>query len=584
MPKFIKRSAYENNAREGFSALDEVVGNEDFDITVARELLEGLDCPTSLGIEMCLRYGDLKAAITHEVNPSDYQNWRDYFDAKQAVSLLSKYPFKRVQGINPEEAARQGFLFCEDSCKKTNNAFRSWLGGRIQFPPDVEAAFFAARFKIQNLLAEFDPQEWLLACRFGPGAVFGTPGESDYQKLQHAPSITPEFVKLGSALLNECTAWTEALTYGRNPVPMVIVPGGKYSQVPKNAKTNRNIETQPLLNSYAQLGIGMMLRRRLLKARIDLNDQTRNQELARLASINGRNATMDLSNASDTIAREVVKYLLPHDWYYAMESCRTHQIRFDKDWLPLERFCSMGNGFAFELESLIFWALSTCAIENKGRRVRVSVYGDDIIVPSDYFDTVARILWFSGFSVNTRKSFKSGAFRESCGADWFLGQPVRPFFITKGSTNVASLVSLANGLRRSAHRRSNHIGYDRRFASAWFRVVRRIPLKVRRRIAFGFTEHDDIILSGRCRDGSCIVFKSRKLPVTNWRAALATALYRLDRRCGTGFNPDIVTSTVEAAHLEKSDGHIFDYRRNCGKWALRKYRHVVRDDPTMQWW
>jgi len=36
-----------------------------------------------------------------------------------------------------------------------------------------------------------------------------------------------------------------------------------------------------------------------------------------------------------------------------------------------------------------------------------------------------------GFSVNASKSFSEGAFRESCGADWFYGQPVRPVFIRK---------------------------------------------------------------------------------------------------------------------------------------------------------
>lgn len=563
---------------------DEGVSSLSLDLSVAEQLMEGLNCPTSLGIYLCMKYGDLKSAVTHEVNPANYLNWRDYFDAKQAVSFLSKYPF-RISGLDVKAAARDTFISCEKACKETNSRFIRWSRGENFSNREVDAAIFAARYKIQRVLGKFDPHEWLSSSRFGPGAVHGSPGESDYQKLSVTPGVTPEFRKLGMAMLIASPAWIRSLTFDRMEVKVESIPGGKYSQVPKNAKTNRNIETQPLLNGFAQLGIGSMLRRRLKEAGVDLDDQTRNQELARLGSISNELSTMDLSNASDTIATELVRWLIPSDWFYAMDSCRTRRIKFEGEYIPLERFCSMGNGFAFELESLIFWALATCAIENQGRRVRVAVYGDDIIVPSTYFGNVARTLEACGFTVNQKKSYSSGNFRESCGADWFLGKSVRPFFLKEGTTNVASLISLANGLRRAAHRRNNHLGYHRGFAAAWFRCVRWIPPKIRRRIAFGFTEHDDIVLSGRIRDGSAIVFQSTRLAATCWFTALATALYRNDRRNGPDFDPDrTIDYTRFDRFLDKSNGHIFDYRRDCGKWSLRKFQHLIDADPTMMWW
>lgn len=58
-----------------------------------------------------------------------------------------------------------------------------------------------------------------------------------------------------------------------------------------------------------------------------------------------------------------------------------------------------------------------------------SVYGDDIIIDVAGYDLLAEVLQYCGFTVNPRKSYVTGPFRESCGQDFFLGDRVRPFYL-----------------------------------------------------------------------------------------------------------------------------------------------------------
>jgi hypothetical protein len=94
----------------------------------------------------------------------------------------------------------------------------------------------------------------------------------------------------------------------------------------------------------------------------------------------------------------------------------------------------MGCGFTFPLQTIIFAAISK-ACQNifgmQGSESLVAVFGDDIVCPSWAHDYVIKYLRFFGFTPNVQKTFSIGAFRESCGADWFYGQPVRPVFIKK---------------------------------------------------------------------------------------------------------------------------------------------------------
>jgi hypothetical protein len=102
----------------------------------------------------------------------------------------------------------------------------------------------------------------------------------------------------------------------------------------------------------------------------------------------------------------------------------------------------MGNGFTFPLETLIFWALAACCVrpEDVGK---VSVYGDDIIVPTYAYALLTEVLVAAGFLVNSKKSFVDGPFRESCGRDYLSGIDIRPSYI-KDALSGSTLFVLHN--------------------------------------------------------------------------------------------------------------------------------------------
>ena len=103
----------------------------------------------------------------------------------------------------------------------------------------------------------------------------------------------------------------------------------------------------------------------------------------------------------------------------------------------------MGNGYTFELETLLFYCLVEAVCGKDGR---LSVYGDDIICPSNRAAVVTRLLKFCGFSLNEDKSFSEGFFRESCGGHFYRGVDVKPFYIERYPRTLAQVINLHNDI------------------------------------------------------------------------------------------------------------------------------------------
>lgn len=460
-------------------------------LRVATDLYESLNTPVSLACETLLRYGEYEQLVKKTVDPRDYKSAIEFRDCYQAVSFLKKTPLV-IPGIDPEAAAKEKFFASEAQCLATNARFRKLMGSPSGDDPEMKAILLEAVSVIQSVLgSSVNAREWLYACRFGPGAFNHTMAKgltSLYDKLQVRPSVSHDMKGLGALLVMSQPHWARSVTDSEHdgfwPIiresDMDLVPGNKIAFVPKTAITHRAIAVEPLVNVYAQLGLGRLMRRKL-RARVglDLDDQSPNQEMARKGSIDGSLATLDLSSASDTVARELVRFLLPHEWFEVLDMTRCKVGYLDGTWLRYEKFSSMGNGFTFELETLIFLSLALACV----RRLRLStdevrVYGDDIIVPVGAYALLVETLEFCGFSVNYTKSFDSGLFRESCGKDWYDGLDVRPYFNKSTDNEIQHLFRLANGLRMLAHRRNNLIGCDRRLFKPWHTVVRAIPRSV----------------------------------------------------------------------------------------------------------
>jgi hypothetical protein len=203
------------------------------------------------------------------------------------------------------------------------------------------------------------------------------------------------------------------------------------------------------MNIRLQLRVGAYIRKRLKKFGCDLDDQSVNQRRALVGSRFGHLSTIDLSAASDTVAYELVVELLPPDWVCLLDDLRSKYTRWpDGSVRKNEKFSSMGNGFTFELESLIFLAVASAMTGD------VTVYGDDIVVPSQAFPAVRQALELCGFTVNSAKSYYTSLFRESCGENRFGGVCVTPVYLRRLPRRLEDVVLLHNQVRRWAT--SNH--------------------------------------------------------------------------------------------------------------------------------
>ena len=206
-----------------------------------------------------------------------------------------------------------------------------------------------------------------------------------------------------------------------------VVPGNIFFTVPKNAETDRGACKEPDWNMFFQKGIGDYIRARLKRVGCDLDDQTLNQRLARAGSIDGSLATIDLSAASDSNSISLVERIVPFELYRVMDDLRSPVTMLPSgEYYTPNMFSSMGNGFTFELESLLFLSLTRAVTSLFRIPGRISVYGDDIIAPTKCIPVLLDLLGYCGHRPNTDKTFHTGFFRESCGKHYFHGNDVTP--------------------------------------------------------------------------------------------------------------------------------------------------------------
>jgi hypothetical protein len=229
-----------------------------------------------------------------------------------------------------------------------------------------------------------------------------------------------------------------------------IVPGNVLFTVPKKTDIDRVACKEPDINMFVQKGVGNFFRNSLRRHNINLNDQSINRSLARRGSKDGSLATLDLSSASDSVTRSLVAEMLPVCWYTLLDSLRSPVTLIDGEEHVNEMFSSMGNGFTFELESLLFFVLTKATCYFGRHRGIVSIYGDDIICPSSVVTDLRWVLMYFGFSVNTEKSHSEGTFRESCGGHYDRGIDITPFYLKGPIMRLTDIIDLGNKVRKWA--------------------------------------------------------------------------------------------------------------------------------------
>lgn len=421
-------------------------------------LFRELDTPYSQAALAALRSGVFPSFPDTNSTPDTFR--RDYLAynlcRKVRDPVLGILPKKEEQMV---EEAVSGFLETERVCASVNNGGHP---GWVTFKGNTlapEAVMLTASRKICALLGDFSLDEFASRVDFSNGASTRLPRRSAAVPYKFAgiPHVTRNCALLAINLIWFHEPWREfcKFRFGRESDPCTwveVVRGSEYFTVPKTATTLRGACKEPELNMFCQKAIGSMIRSRLRRVGIDLNDQGRNRSLALEGSLTGLLATIDLKNASDSVALRCLD-LLPEDWRRYINMTRSEEVLLPNGkWHRLAKVSSMGNGFTFELESLIFWAITSSCVDLLGcLDRRVGVYGDDIIVTSEAATSVIGSLSYLGFVTNSEKTFYEGYFRESCGGHFHSGRDVTPFFMRRGLLDLEDRYHFLNSLNRWLH-------------------------------------------------------------------------------------------------------------------------------------
>lgn len=317
----------------------------------------------------------------------------------------------------------------------------------FQILPHLDYSVFVDRCRdiISDIIGDVPPIECLLGT-FSGGASTSrcrTKSHPAFKYLGKAHATSRALDLFSDFVAEMVPGW---LLAGIDLKPEVV-PGNVLFTVPKKTDIDRAACKEPDLNMFMQKGLGDFIRKRLRRVGINLNDQKINRSLAHSGSVTDKLATIDLSSASDSVTYELVALLLPECWFTLLDTVRCPVTIIDGEEHSNHMFSSMGNGFTFELETLLFYALSKATAYFRGSRGVVSIYGDDIIYPTDSVGYLTYVLNYFGFQVNPDKSHVSGPFRESCGGHYYRGLDITPFYIKKPVVTMLDLIHVANRLR-----------------------------------------------------------------------------------------------------------------------------------------
>lgn len=521
------------------------------------------------------------------------------------ASLLKK--FKDVKGEDADAAALDKFLIANIGCRnwdlRLENSGDEVMAG--QFSYELYRFFTHQGYSIVtglNQLGELG--------RNGPGASIGARGKDFYTKLFSSPlACTSEglwtayqFYVANTPLWSRAEA-QRASEYGNAR----IVAGNRLSFVDKNADISRVICTEPGLNMFLQLGLGAVFERRLRRFYgIDIRTQQNvNRELARLGSSENSLCTIDLSSASDTVSHRMLRKFLPEDIVQWLEFLRSPTCTLpDGRVEPLHMISSMGNGFTFPLETIVFacavaavytlegiplkqttcsWDLTPRQMAHRLRLRRryghelpdelsqlkwehgnFGVFGDDIIVEKRAARKLVRLLNILGFQVNESKSFLEGPFRESCGADYFDGQPVRGVYIKSLKSQSSRYVAI-NRLNEWSALTGFHLKRTVRYL---VKGVRKIYVPLHENDDAGIKAPSNLVNALGCEvSGQYSGTKGPIYGTVKYRAWTAdqTAL-RIDEKAGRIRGPGKRRSyNDDALFLAYLRGDIVD-----GRWVVRK--------------
>ena len=437
------------------------------------------------------RYAKIGPAVLRALGMGAAATDSEYFDAMRNLAFksddphefafwylrsecTSKYVGVMAGGLSNDgrkAAAIESFMNGELSCAVSNSALVDPFT-RVSLNQTV---WRRARALCHEILGRWNYEEFISLCGFGPGASTGLrrKDSSQQKKWEKAAHITasalPYLLAFHKWAAIDRSGELEREIGHKVDIPsrVTVVPGNRVTTVPKSWKTDRVIAIEPDWNMFFQKGVGACIRKRLQRYGLLRKDaQNVNRRAAKHGALTGLLATLDLKSASDSVSLALCEALLPDEWLQHVLSLRSPVgvVEGISNPVVYEKVSSMGNGFTFELETLLFYCLAVSAC---GKRAGVRVYGDDLIVPARYADRVVTTFREAGFSVNTTKSFSSGPFRESCGGHYFGFKDVTPFYLRHDVESISDAIVLHN------HVLSWHSTQGYHPSPEWLEVIQR---------------------------------------------------------------------------------------------------------------
>lgn len=407
--------------------------------------------PNGVGIKTYMEQARERAFCGVE----SYQ-WFKYWYVKAHV--LKKYQKGTISAEARKAEAVKVLLASEETCRLTNDRLYNALDVRnARVSLSTQSYLLRAKRIVHEILGEYCMDQHVRACNFSSGATTEYRRElaAIPKKWAEGSHITKDALPYGLAFIR----WSGlhdhdyVVVDGTDPVRCEpksfrfhVVGGNEVFTVPKNFERDRTCAKEPTWNMFFQKGLGGIIRQKLQRKEglLHPDAQVTHQRLAREASLTNQLTTDDLKSASDCVSLALVKLLLPDSWWKACYRLRSHEGTLpDGSQITYEKISSMGNGYTFELETLIFYALVRAVCGKEGT---VSVYGDDLIYPSQFVGSVRKLLAFCGFETNVEKSFAAGPFRESCGGHYFKGHDVTPFYLKQLPTSWSEIIELHNNI------------------------------------------------------------------------------------------------------------------------------------------
>lgn len=449
------------------------------ELQILKKCCQHTDSPRSLAVYLLAHYGEYDQLLNLSIESDNYLTASAFADDYLVTEMIKKSKALDF-GIDREQVAYQKWLSAEKQCHEANEILELYMNGSVnptkRSTNRIIARAIAICHETLGPLTSRTLKAIEESMEFGPGATASVKGiVTRGRKFSNSnPTTSQQLLSFGLFCMPHM--WKSKIE------TFTIQNHNELSFVPKNAKTHRAITVETDLNIFVQKGIGGIMKRKLMNVSIDTKNQWQyNRYLARIA-FSAQLCTIDLSSASDTISFNLVKLFIPHDWFELLCWARPEFSKYGNEIIPLEKFSGMGCGFTFELETLIFHSILLACKELGHSTAPVSTFGDDMVCGLDIMDDVVDTLSFLGLKVNSDKSFGKKAFHESCGADYFQDQNVRPFYLRFGNFDHEEQTCIylyCNLLRRYANHRNGGYTCDGRYLPAWIHCFTRLAKDAR---------------------------------------------------------------------------------------------------------